>query len=281
MTLLPATIPYLADSVEYFLGKRVRRFTVSPVMTPSSGCQDDLRAALDEQFARIHARCLEHLQATGEIPLLLFRKRDAVSRPSPSRPGNARQGRSSRPGADGCVDGLAMCGVLNGETPAVDVDGQVYACHALLGSVQAPSSVLLRRSLASLRLGSITSPDLLTRLAGLPAGDHDDGGSLEPFRNKQRKYSSYGRCRECHFLASCMMCPYAIGRIEDNDDPQRVPDFYCAFNQVALKYRERFPSGPGALQLVKNPEIMYQKMQPWLDLAAALRETRDGSCLLF
>ena len=37
MTLLPATIPFLADSIEYFLGKDLREIAVSPALTHSRG----------------------------------------------------------------------------------------------------------------------------------------------------------------------------------------------------------------------------------------------------
>jgi hypothetical protein len=57
---------------------------------------------------------------------------------------------------------------------------------------------------------------------------------------KENKYSSYGTCAECRFLSSCSVCPTSIARIPGNRDPDRVPDFPCAFNLVALEARERF-----------------------------------------
>lgn len=61
------------------------------------------------------------------------------------------------------------------------------------------------------------------------------------FHDKRTKFSSYGRCRECRYLETCGFCPVSIGHQPNNDDPDRVPDFLCAFNLVSNKYRERFP----------------------------------------
>jgi hypothetical protein len=83
-------------------------------------------------------------------------------------------------------------------------------------------------------------------------GDVRDGGfeerravypataqAAEIFHHQEDKYSSYRRCGECEYLAECSVCPMSLGRVEA--DVKRIPDFLCAYNLVALKYRAQFP----------------------------------------
>jgi hypothetical protein len=70
----------------------------------------------------------------------------------------------------------------------------------------------------------------------------------EIFHHKEMKYSSYGRCRDCSYLNGCYVCPVSIGYDPANEDPRKIPDFLCAYNMVALKYRDRFPPMPDVKQ---------------------------------
>ena len=94
----------------------------------------------------------------------------------------------------------------------------------------------LRESLAALRVGDVGDPGLGKRVAAFARGV----SGARVFADKRRKYSSYGRCRDCEYLTRCSVCPLSIARVAGNDDPCRVPDFPCAFNRVALACRERF-----------------------------------------
>ena len=91
-------------------------------------------------------------------------------------------------------------------------------------------------------MGDLLDPRLPRRMAAYPAAARAAG----IFHDKQDKYSSYGRCGECRYLSTCGVCPVSIGHQPGNDDPDRIPDFQCAYNLVALKYRERFPFQPSA-----------------------------------
>ncbi len=61
------------------------------------------------------------------------------------------------------------------------------------------------------------------------------GGRLVP-----AALEAYGRCGECPHLGLCAVCPLSTGHIPDNDDPDLIPAFQCAFNRVALDHRARF-----------------------------------------
>ena len=86
-----------------------------------------------------------------------------------------------------------MCGVGRGETPAVDVDGQVHGCLMFVDSYQRFPTTFLRTRLEAMRMGDLRDPQLPERLAAYPAAAQAAG----IFHDKQDKYSSYGRCGEC------------------------------------------------------------------------------------
>lgn len=220
LTLTVATIPYLADSVEYFLNKGVQDLAISPAVTHQMHWASERIDELDAQFARIFDRCVRVYNRTGDVPLTVFRKYDGDSVHKP--------------------EGQSMCGVGRGETAAVDVDGQVHGCVMFASSYQVFPTVFLRSRLEAMRMGHLQDPGFAARMAAYPAAAR----AAEIFHNKQDKYSSYGACADCRFMSRCAICPVSIGNTPGNMDPRRVPDFLCAYNLVSLKYRERFPYPP-------------------------------------
>jgi sulfatase maturation enzyme AslB (radical SAM superfamily) len=226
LTLLPETIPCLPDSIEYFIRRRVREISVSPVDNPRIGWRKEQIGEMDEAFARVFRTCVRHYRRTGAVPLVLFRRHRGDSQHYP-------QGRS-------------MCGVGRGETLAVDVDGQVYGCVTFAESYQTFPTEFLRRRLSAMRMGGVASASFRDRLSAYPAATR----AAEIFDRKADKYSAYGRCGECRYLRDCAVCPVSIGHIPGNDDPRRVPDFACAFNLVSLKYRARFPHQPDRREML-------------------------------
>jgi sulfatase maturation enzyme AslB (radical SAM superfamily) len=218
LALTAATIPHLADSIAYFLGKGVPEVSVAPVVTHDPGWTNDRIEALDAQFAKVFKACLRHYSRTGEVPLLLFRKNGAEDRRGPR--------------------GDAMCRAPMGHALAVDVDGQVHGCAVFVESYQKLASPFLRERVAAIRLGDFREPGFTERLARYPQATR----GTRIFHDKRGKHSSFGLCGECRYLDSCSVCPASIGHIPGNTDPSRVPDFVCAFNLVALAYGERFPA---------------------------------------
>jgi hypothetical protein len=63
------------------------------------------------------------------------------------------------------------------------------------------------------------------------------------------------------------VCPISIGHQPGNTDPDRIPDFQCAYNLVSLEYRERFPVQPGPRErLSQGP--MSEQLRARFGLAA-------------
>jgi sulfatase maturation enzyme AslB (radical SAM superfamily) len=251
ITLIATTIRYLADSVEYFIGKRVPQIAVAAAVTHQADWRAERIAELDQQFARIFNVSRRHFRRTGEVPFLLFRRTHTPSVHDPQ--------------------GLGMCGVGRGETPAVDVDGQVHGCVMFAESYQVFPTAFLKTRLESMKMGDLRAPDFAARFAAYPKAAE----AAQVFDNKQDKYSSYARCGECRFLSTCTVCPVSIGHQPGNTDPHRIPDFLCAYNLVSLKYRERFPRQPGPREILTGrapvPALMAE-----LGSFAGLRRTREG-----
>lgn len=224
-TVPPVNIPWLADSVEYLLAKGVRSILIAPSIGASAGWNDGLRAVLDEQFARVFRTSLALYRKTGRVPLVVFKKTSGLAfKPS-----------------------QAMCGITRGTKVVVDADGQVYGCTPAVASLQRDPPAMLRHVTEAMHLGHVTDRQLATRLPAY--GDAVRATGL--FGPRSQMHSSYGACRLCRHMGQCVVCPLAIAYAPGATDPTRVPDFRCAFNQVALKYRARFPrqvvaiAGPG------------------------------------
>ena len=250
LTLVASTIPFVADSIDYFLDKEVQEIAISPAVTHQASWTAEQIDVLDRQYARIFRSCLRHYRRTGEVPLVLFRR---VEEDSPHRP-----------------VGRSMCGVGRGETLAVDVDGQVHGCLMFADSYQTFPTPLLRDRLKSMRMGDLRDPAFPVRLAAYPAATR----AAEIFHAKQDKYSSYGRCAECRFLSSCAVCPVSIGHQPGNTDPRRIPDFLCAYNLVSLKYRERFPRAPDKRQMLLGRGRLPQLARELLEATQPMRRGR-------
>ena len=217
MTLIPATIPYLARSFHYLRKKEVGSVSISPSVLPHPEWSLEQIKELDEQFAQVYTESLSHLERTGDVPMRFLRKRKGDSGPRPA--------------------GGPMCGLPSGTQVAVDADGQVYGCASLAESYQEFPRHFHMSRLAPLRMGDLRDPLFPARLAAFPEMTH----RAAIFHHREEKYSSYGKCSDCTYSNTCAVCPVSIGLDPRNTDPHRVPDFFCAFNQVALKYRSRFP----------------------------------------
>jgi uncharacterized protein len=219
ITFTPATLLHLPDSVDYFLfDKRLQDLSLTPQMTAAPDWRPERIAELDHVFARLFRSSMRRYRETGEVPLQTFRKTER------RRPGR-------RPAQ------ISMCGVSRGDQLAVDVDGRTHGCLMFVESYQVFPTTFLKSRVEALRLGDIRDAALDDRLRLYP----ETVRNQEIFHHKELKYSSYGRCGECKYLAECSVCPMSIGRVDGDADPRHVPDFNCAFNLVSLKYRARFP----------------------------------------
>ncbi len=216
ITLIPPAIPFLADSVRYLIEKDCRKIAIAPLITSHPAWSESCVDQLESQFACLRDFSADHFRRTNRVPVLLFRGEEGRAEP--------RSGRRS------------MCGVTRGRTPAVDVDGQVYGCALLASSFQKLESPLLRGLHQVMRIGRIGDPRLNVKYQQYQEAALED----EILNRKEEKYSSYGKCGDCPFFEECSICPVSIAHIPGNNDPARVPDFACAFNRTALKYRQEF-----------------------------------------
>jgi sulfatase maturation enzyme AslB (radical SAM superfamily) len=251
MTLLPETIPHLADSVEYFIRKGVKEISVGPAITHQPGWRDELMEELGRQYARILQVSLRHYRRTGEVPFKLFRKdgHDVTHGP----------------------EGSSICSAGRGSEAAIDVDGQVHGCVMFAESYQTFPGAFLRTRLQAMRMGDVRSPDLSRRLTVYP----ETARAAGIFHDKRDKYSSYQRCGVCRFLESCSVCPVSSGHVPGNSDPNRIPDFQCAYNLVSLEYRARFPRQASAAEILTGRAPVPRGMRALL--AASVRRARAAS----
>ncbi|HSP92866.1 MAG TPA: radical SAM protein [Vicinamibacterales bacterium] len=217
VTVTAPAIPYLADSFEYFLSKGVEDIAIGPAMGHPRLSAAQTRE-LDRQFRLIFARSLRHYRATERVPLRLFRKTAAAPKKSP--------------------ESDLACVAAIGRDLAVDVDGEVYPCALLVRSCQRVARPPLDRRLAAMSLGPVSDLDgLQRRRACLPHAALAAG----IFRPQSRKRSRFGVCAACRHAAVCFVCPIACAKNPGSADANRIPEFQCAFNRIALEYRRRFP----------------------------------------
>jgi radical SAM protein with 4Fe4S-binding SPASM domain len=240
ITLLPATIPYLGESILYFLDKGVEDIAIGPSMTHQPWRLEQIDE-LDAQFEKLLILCLHHHRRTGKVPLSCFQGNDEHLLP---------------------LDG-AMCGAARGQTASIDVDGQVSGCVTFAESYQTFPTSFLKSRLEAMRMGNVSDTGLAGRIAAYPAAARAAG----IFHRKGHKYSSYGVCRECRFLASCGICPVSIGHQPANEDPDRIPDFLCAYNLVSLKYAEQFRSHVDYRAVLVGPRPRSQLVRELLSRA--------------
>jgi sulfatase maturation enzyme AslB (radical SAM superfamily) len=227
-TQIPSTIPYLAQSVRYLMQKGVRDIGISPSLTPFPGWAKESIHELDSQFRQIYEENLRHFERTGDVVLGFLCKY------------------KSNGGPPDVSDHI--CVAMTGKSLVVDVDGEVYGCVLFAESYQEFTSEFLRSRLTSLRMGGLRAGKFQDRRVAYGEAIK----STDIFREREKSYSSYGKCADCQYFDNCSVCPVSIGYDPDNADPHRIPDFICAFNQVAFKYRELFPCMPDPLGKISS-----------------------------
>jgi sulfatase maturation enzyme AslB (radical SAM superfamily) len=237
VTVPPTAVPFIGRSIDYLLQKGVGEIVLAPVMTPGPGWDDGCLRELGAQFECVLRSSLEHLERTGEVPLLLY----------------SGKGRSSSPRRRS----RDMCGIVDSNSWAVDVDGTVSGCALFAPSVQAYGSDLLRACRATLVLGHVAERDLAERMAAFSRSI----ASLPLFSEKEKKYSSTRRCADCRYFDACVTCPASAGFIEGNSDPHRVPDYYCAFNYASLATRDEFPVQPTDREVFRGDRFQELRLK--------------------
>lgn len=222
-----STIHHIADSVSYLIDKGVPTISLEPAILQHESWSPAHHEELERQFERMFEQSVRHFELTGDVPVECFRKTAEASHHRPR--------------------GRSLCGVGGGEAIAVDVDGEVSGCVTFADSYQKLPEFLEQR-IAPTRMGHIGAPDLDDRLARYPK----IARAAAIFDNQQDKHSSYGHCADCRHLGECSICPVTIGYQADNHDPDRIPDFACAFNLISLDYKARFPRQPNPAEILRG-----------------------------
>lgn len=240
------TLPWLAESVDYFLAKGVPQVIINPALTHQPDWRPESISQLDEQCSRIYRSCLRHYRRTGLVPIRLVRR---------SRGAGARE------------PGTWLCGTGRGESLTLDVDGELSGCVLFARSYQRFPATPLGRAMDTLQLGHVDTAGLSRRLSAYPGVLQ----AAEIFDGRKDKYSSYGRCATCACRRECSLCPVCIVHQPGNEDPNRIPDFVCAFNRVAGSYRRRFPAQPDAGMLLTGRARVPELVQDVINRAGELQ----------
>lgn len=221
VTLSSANLPFLAETVRYFLDRGAPSFTVWPLLTPDPGWDDACVEELDRQLAEARAACRQHVRRTGTLPFEVFR-----------RDGRRRSRRRRH---------VPLCRIADGHAGFVDVGGELIACGLFAPALVVPATGLARRAADACRVGRVGDEDLPERLVA--CRERLDG--LRLFGDKESKRSPYRACGDCGLLGECRICPWSIAAQPGNEDPDRVPPLPCAFTLLAAKHRGRIPQPPG------------------------------------
>lgn len=237
LTLVPSTVDHLADSVEYFLGRSVANLAISHAYTGLGDWDGGGLPRMQRQFDRVVRLSLDHWRRTGDIPVLSLRGQGGAI------PDDARD--------------ITMCGVTRAQTPTLDVDGQLHGCGTFVTTSQSLDAGPLLEPVSRFGLGDVRDPH------SLEAGHAEYADRLEDtglFHRKEDKSSSYGECRSCEFLTSCSVCPMSIAQLPGNSDPNRVPDFLCAFNLALNRARTVFRDRTRVDLLRPTPSSNLQRL---------------------
>jgi hypothetical protein len=192
--------------VEALLDQEVGEIAVSPTILAAPEWDGTHRAVLDAQLARIADLVQATYARAGTIPFLPFRRW------------------TEYPELD--IPGTATCGAVTACSPAVDVDGRVYACVSFAGWSKDGAADFAC-------VGYIDAPDFAARLAAFrlePATVPAAGGS-------PAGADAMERCAACPAAGACLICPAA--RVLASG---ALPLHHCDYLALVAKHSQRLPS---------------------------------------
>lgn len=219
ITLTPANLPLLAESVSRLLARGVPEIAVDAVTAAEWPPGPELEAELDRQLARIDAEWRALAPWARHPPLALLRD------PPPRRlPGETS----------------AWCRAAAPESIAVDPAGVAWGCPLALPSMQrlTPAGSAIA---GALRLGDVRDPGLASRAAALPAR----AAAVRALTHRRGKRSKLADCGACPHLLTCSPCPLASARVPGGEDPDFVPAITCALARASARVRGRAAPAPG------------------------------------
>lgn len=242
VTVSSAAVTHLSDSIEYLSGFGFGEVTMTPLFSDDPGWTDTCTETLDQELDIIRTRCAWRLQETGQISFLPLRR--------------YRQGIQPHPG-----EGDTICTAPDGSRLTIDVDGSLAPCLLVAPSIAPDPPSPLAETLARLTRGAIEDPWNPTTLTGFQS----DCRSTGLFHDREKKYASWGRCRDCEYRDDCRPCPVATAWIPGNTDPDRIPDHLCAFNRTLAAHRRRMPAAATDLEKLRGEAPLPRALQRLLD----------------
>lgn len=239
MTLTPRSLPFLAESVAYLVGRQVETIGISPALSQVPGWSDDLREDLDQQLAIIFQRGVRFLEETGKVPFLPFRKYQEADIPhGPGRP---------------------SCAALDPGNPVLDVDGHLYSCMLFAPSGLDTTDPRLGDIARDIHLGRPGTRGFEERRRSFAAGIRNQ----EVFRSAPDLESVYGKCRECPAAKICKICPLSLLAFRPGASPKTVPAMLCAYHLLILKYFKIFPVQEDPNPPRESVESIRARMRYW------------------
>lgn len=215
LTVAPATISHLADSVGYLLSKDVRRIDVAPAMG-QSGWHPRRFEELEHQMREAASAARRHAARTGRLPIALMRRPADWHAPPP-------------------YPGTLCCSVAAGNSIVVDVDGRLYPCATLAQSYQDLRALPMGERLEAMQVGHVLDPRLQDRAETLRERALDAG----IFCRRTEKRAGGRRCRECALAGACRVCPVDSAHDPGVTQPSQVSGFLCAFTRASLTHLVR------------------------------------------
>ncbi len=239
MVLTPRSLPWLADSVAYLVGKKVESIGVSPALSRVPGWNDDLFQALDKQFARIFKQGKRFLEETGQVPFRPFLKYDEEDVPP--------------------VPEQRACAAVDSCNPVLDVDGRLFSCLMFAPSGLGNTEPRLMEIARDIDLGRVNDPDFEERRKSFSAGILNKGLFTAPPDLK----SDYGSCSDCPAAAMCQICLLSLLEFGQGSEPKKVPALLCAYNFLLVKYHRKFPAQRDPNPPRVTPELIRERMLFW------------------
>jgi sulfatase maturation enzyme AslB (radical SAM superfamily) len=239
MVLTPRSLPWLADSVEYLVGKKVKSIGVSPVLSRVPGWNDDQFQALDQQLARVFNQGRQFLEETGQVPFRPFRKYKEDDVPP--------------------VPEQRACAALDPSNPVLDVDGRLFSCLMFAPSGLDNTEPRLMEIAHDIGLGRVDDQDFEEKRTSFSAGIRNKGLFIASPDLK----SDYGHCNDCPAAAVCQICPLSLLEFGQGAAPKKVPALLCAYNFLIVKYHKKFPAQEDPNPPKVTPELIRERMRFW------------------
>jgi hypothetical protein len=239
MVLTPRSLPWLADSVEYLVGKKVKSIGVSPVLSRVPGWNDDQFQALDQQLARVFNQGRQFLEETGQVPFRPFRKYKEDDVPP--------------------VPEQRACAALDPSNPVLDVDGRLFSCLMFAPSGLDNTEPRLMEIAHDIGLGRVDDQDFEEKRTSFSAGIRNKGLFIASPDLK----SDYGHCNDCPAAAVCQICPLSMLEFGQGAAPKKVPALLCAYNFLIVKYHKKFPAQEDPNPPKVTPELIRERMRFW------------------